>query len=339
MFELSRPRHLVAGLIGLAALTALGATGVASAADSAQCQADSPSHKPLSEMTVGFAQAQNLANPFRAGETASIRSAAKAAGIKKLVYANADSDQAKQVSDIQAMINQGVDALIVAPLNSTGLQPAFKAARAHHIPVITIDRHTAGKPCRDFIAFMGSDFHKQAVRAAQQLVKATGGQARIVELQGAYGNSVETARTKGFAQVIDQHKGMQIVAKQPGDWSTTKAQKVMSQILLSHPDVNAVFAQSDNMALGAIKALQQFGMKPGRDVKIVTIDGVKAVVKKVADGEVAADVETNPRFGPRAFSMLAHYADGKPVPEQVIMHDTLYTPDNAATKLKQGSVY
>lgn len=341
-FSSTRGSLLAAVLVGSLAATTAGAAWAAdnAAADNAAtCTNKSPSKMPFSKMTVGFSQSENLQNPFRAAETKSVRDAAKAAGVKRLLYANANSDQAKQVSDIQSMINQGANALIVAPLNSTGLKPALEAAAAKGIPVVTIDRQTAGKPCRDFITFMGSDFHKQAVRAAKQLVKATGGKAKIVELQGAYGNSVETARTDGFAQIIDQHKGMQIVAKQSAKWSTTEAQKVMSQILLSHPDVNAVYAQSDTMALGAIKAIQQFGKTPGKDIQVVSIDGTTEAVKMVANGQIAADVETNPRFGKRAFQAIRDYMDGQPVKQTIIMHDHLFTPANAQKSLDSGKVY
>ncbi|KEZ78772.1 ABC transporter substrate-binding protein [Salinisphaera hydrothermalis] len=341
-FSSTRGSLLAAVLVGSLAATTAGAAWAAdngAADNAATCTNKSPSKMPFSKMTVGFSQSENLQNPFRAAETKSVRDAAKAAGVKRLLYANANSDQAKQVSDIQSMINQGANALIVAPLNSTGLKPALEAAAAKGIPVVTIDRQTAGKPCRDFITFMGSDFHKQAVRAAKQLVKATGGKAKIVELQGAYGNSVETARTDGFAQIIDQHKGMQIVAKQSAKWSTTEAQKVMSQILLSHPDVNAVYAQSDTMALGAIKAIQQFGKTPGKDIQVVSIDGTTEAVKLVANGQIAADIETNPRFGKRAFQAIHDYMNGQPVKQTIIMHDHLFTPANAQKSLDSGKVY
>lgn len=331
----------VAGLVG--GLTGVVAGTPAHAADdsaqAATCTNPSPSNTDLSKMTVGFSQSENLQNPFRAAETRSVREAAKQAGVKRLLYANANSDQAKQVSDIQSMINQGADALIVAPLNSTGLKPALDAAAAQHIPVVTIDRRTAGTPCQAFITFMGSDFSKQAERAARQLAQATNGKARIVELQGAYGNSVETARTQGFEKIIDQHKGMQIVAKQSANWSTTDAQRVMSQLLLSHPDVDAVYAQSDTMALGALKAIRQFGKTPGKDIKVVSIDGTTDGVKDVASGAMAADIETNPRFGPRAFQAIQDYVHGKPVAQVITMDDHLFDQGNAQSALDNDQVY
>lgn len=326
-----------AALLSISALPALAANDAASADTQTTCTATSPSKLALSKMTVGFSQSENEQNPFRAAETASIRAAAKKAGIKRLLYANANSDQAKQVADIQSLVNQGVDALIVAPLNSTGLKPAFAAARAKHIPVVIIDRHTAGTFCQDYITFMGSDFRQQAVRAGQALAKAVDGKAHIAELQGAYGNSVETARTEGFAEVVNQHPNLSIAAKQSANWSTTNAQKVMAQILLSHPNVNAVYSQADTMTLGALTAIRQYGKQAGKDIKLVSIDGTDAILKEVAAGRVAADIETNPRFGPRAFQALEDYAQGKAVDQKIIMQDKLYTKDNAQQALDSDS--
>jgi ribose transport system substrate-binding protein len=171
------------------------------------------------------------------------------------------------------MISQGADAIIVAPLNSTGLQSVLKKAHAKGIPVVTIDRQTAGTFCKSFITFMGSNFYQQGVRDAKALVKATGGKAKIAEIQGAYGNGVEVARTKGFASIIDKHQGrMKIVAKQTGNWSTTDAQQVLSKILLAHPDINAVYTQSDTMAVGALKALQAERVAVGEQVSIIGFD-------------------------------------------------------------------
>lgn len=303
------------------------------------CTNPHPTKAKLSGMVVGFSQSENEQNPFRAAETKSVRDAAKQAGVARLLYTNANDNQAKQVADIESMISQGAKALIVAPLNATGLQPALQQAAAKNIPVVTIDRQTAGTPCRDFITFMGSDFLTQGKRAADILAKVTHGKAKIIEIQGAYGNSVETQRTEGFAAELKKHPGMTLLAAQTGNWSTTDAQRVTEQLLLAHPDVNAVYAQADVMALGAMTALRQAGKQPGKQVAIVSIDGTKDLVKAIADGQAQADVETNPRFGPQALQALQAWFDGKPVAQIIIMKDALYTAKNAATALKSGAPY
>jgi ribose transport system substrate-binding protein len=305
----------------------------------ATCTDPSPSHAKLADLVVGFSQSENEQNPFRAGETNSVRDAAKSMGVKKLLYTNANDNEAKQVADIQSMIAQGAQAIIVAPINATGLQPALAAAAAKNIPVVTIDRQTAGTPCRDFIAFMGSDFLTQGKRAGDALAQATGGKAEIAEIQGAYGNSVETQRTDGFADALKAHPDMHLVAAQTGNWSATDAQRVMEQLLLAHPNITALYAQADVMALGAMQAIKQAGKQPGKDITVVSIDGTKAAVQDIADGTIAAVVETNPRFGPQAFGALEAWFDGKPVPQTIIMDDTLYDKANAAKALESGAPY
>lgn len=320
------------------AATQSGAQSIA-ATSKAVCVNPHPNHAKLSGMIIGFSQSQGNENPFRAEETKSVREAAKSVHAKRYLYTNAHSNEAKQVADVESMINQGAQALVIAPLNSTGLQPAFAQAAAKHIPIITIDRHTAGTICTDYLTFMGSDFYKQGEIDARQLAKATHGHAVIAELQGAYGNSVETARTKGFAHVIKKHPGMKIIAAQTANWSTTDAQKVMSEILLAHPNVNAVYTQSDTMMFGALTAIRDAGKKAGSQIKIVTIDGTKQGVQDIKDGLVYADDETNPRFGPIAMKELQNWFDGKPVPQHVTIKDHLYTKANAASSLKSGVPY
>ncbi len=302
------------------------------------CTNPNPNHAKLAGMTVGFSQSENEQNPFRAGETNSVKSEAQKLGVK-LLYTNANDNQAKQVADVESMISQGAQALIIAPLNATGLQPALAQAAAKNIPVVTIDRQTAGTFCKDFITFMGSDFYEQGVRAADVLAKTTKGKVFVVDIQGAYGNSVETQRTDGFNKEIKKYPRIKLVAQQTGNWSTTDAQKVMEQLLLAHPNINAVYAQADVMALGAMTAIKQAGKKPGKDVAIISIDGTKDLVQAIADGQAQADVETNPRFGPAAFQALQDWFNGKPVPQKIIVTDHLYTAADAANAIKTGAPY
>ncbi len=305
----------------------------------ATCTNSAPSHASLSGMIVGFSQSENEQNPFRAAETKSVRAAAKTAGVSRLLYTNANDDQAKQVADIESMISQGAKAIIVAPLNATGLQPALEQAAAKNIPVVTIDRVTAGTPCRNFITNIGSDFLVQGQRSADALAAATGGKSEIVEIQGAYGNAVETERTQGFADGLKQHADMHLLAAQSGNWSATDAQRVMEQMLLAHPSANALYSHADVMTLGAMRAIQQSGKRAGRDIAIVSIDGTKALVQAISAGRAQADVETNPRFGPLSFKALGDWFAGTAVPQKLIMKDALYTRDNASAALKRAAPY
>jgi galactofuranose transport system substrate-binding protein len=288
----------------------------------------------LKDAIVGFSQSEKEANPFRIAETQSIKDEAAKLGVKKLLTTNAQSQLAKQISDIQDMLAQGAQFLIVAPLNSDGLEPALDAAEAKKVPVLTIDRKIDGTPCKDYLAFLGSNFVEQGKRAADALVKATGGTGKVAILLGSSGNNVTTDRTNGFVtQLKASAPGMEIVAQQTGDFARDKGQQVMEQLIQSKPDITAVYAENDEMALGAVTALKGAGKSPGKDVKIVSIDGTRNAVQGIVDGTINAVIESNPRFGPLAFQTAQQFYGGSRIPQNVIISDRAYDSSNAQSSL------
>jgi ribose transport system substrate-binding protein len=293
----------------------------------------------LTNTTVGFSQSESTSNPFRATETKSITDQAHKLGIK-LIQRNANANVAQQNTDIQSMIAQGAKVLVVAPENSDGLAPALNQAKAKHIPVLTIDRTVNGTACSDFIGFIGSDFSGQAKIAADDLGAALNGGGDVAVLQGTPGNNVAQERTSGFNQEIKaKYPGIKIVASQTGQFDQATGQKVTEQILQSNPNLKGIYAENDTMALGAIQAIRAAGKTPGKDIKVVGIDGIQQAVQYVANGTMVADVETNPRFGPLVFQSLQNFYSGKGVPATVIIKDHHFTPDNAKQALQNGDVY
>ncbi|MFC8624941.1 ABC transporter substrate-binding protein [Streptomyces anulatus] len=292
----------------------------------------------LKDAVVGFSQSEKEANPFRIAETQSIKDEAKKIGVKKLLTTNAQSQLSKQISDIQDMLSQGAQFLIVAPLNSDGLEPALKAAAAKKVPVLTIDRKVNSTACKDYVAFLGSDFVEQGKRAADAMIKVTGGKGKVAILLGASGNNVTTDRTKGFVdQVKAEAPGLEIVAQQTGEFARDKGQQVMEQLIQSKPDITAVYAENDEMGLGAVTALKAAGKKPGKDVKIVSVDGTRNAVQALVNGEYNAVIESNPRFGPLAFATAQKFYAGEEIPENVIITDREYDEANAKDSL--GGAY
>ena len=292
--------------------------------------------KKFSGITVGFSQSEKETNPFRSTETQSVRGAAKDTGVK-LLYANGQSQEPKQISDIRDLLSRGSDALVVAPLQSNGLQSVLDSANSQKVPVVLIDRETAGKPCKDYITNIESNFVRQGMQAAQQLDKITNGKAQIAVLEGAPGASVTNDRTKGFSDYIKKHSGMKVVASQTGNFVRTDGQQVMEQIIQANPNINAVYAENDEMALGAISALKSSGKNPGTDIKMVSIDGTKDAAQAIVDGSLNATVTTNPRFGPIAMKTLKDYFSGKKVPQAIRVKDELITPKEAKQYLSNGA--
>jgi len=279
---------------------------------------------------VGFSQSEKEANPFRIAETQSIRDEAKKVGVKKLIVTNAQSQLPKQISDIQDMLAQGAGFIVVAPLNSDGLEPAFAAARAKKVPVLTIDRKVNAKACQDYLAFLGSDFVEQGKRSADAMIQLLDGKGKVAILLGSSGNNVTTDRTNGFVDRLkEKAPGIEIVAKQTGEFARDKGQQVMEQIIQSKSDITGVYAENDEMALGAVTALKAAGKKPGKDVKVVSIDGTRNAVQAIVAGTLNAVIESNPRFGPLAFATASQFYQGQAIPENVIISDRQYDATNA----------
>jgi galactofuranose transport system substrate-binding protein len=292
----------------------------------------------LKTAKIGFSQSESTSNPFRDTESKSITAEAKAQGVH-LIQRNANGNVSQQNTDIEDMIAQGAKALIVAPENA-GVAPSLAQAKSKHIPVLTIDRTVNGTACSDFVGFIGSNFLGQAKIAADDLGQALKGKGNVVVLQGTSGNNVAADRTNGFNQELKaKFPNMKIVASQTANFDQATGQKVMAQMLQSHPDIAGLYAENDTMALGAIQAMRTAGKKPGTDIKIVSIDGIRDAVTDVSNGVMYSDIETNPRFGPLAFQALQNFYSSKGTPTKVIIKDHHFTQANAKAALKNGDVY
>lgn len=291
----------------------------------------------LKDLVVGFSQSEKEDNPFRIAETQSIKDEAAKIGVKKLITTNAQSTLSKQISDIQDMVAQGAQALIVAPLNSDGLEPALKAAKAKKIPVITVDRLLSSGACDTYVTFIGSNFVEQGKRAADQLIAGTDSKGNVAVLLGASGNNVTTDRTKGFVdQIAAKAPDIKIVAQQTGEFARDKGQAVTEQLLQSNPDITAIYAENDEMGLGAQAAIIAAGKKPGKDIQIYSIDGTKNAVSQIVAGSYNGVIESNPRFGPLAFATLKTFLGGEPVGQKIVIGDDQYDPSNAKDKVNQA---
>jgi ABC-type sugar transport system substrate-binding protein len=288
----------------------------------------------LKDAIVGFSQSEKEDNPFRIAETQSIKDEAAKIGVKKLITTNAQSTLSKQISDIQDLIAQGAQVLIVAPLNSDGLEPALQAARDKNIPVITIDRKLSSGACDTYVSFLGSDFVSQGKRAADQLIAGTGGKGNVAVLLGSSGNGVTTDRTSGFLdEVKAKAPDIKIVAQQTGDFARDKGQAVTEQLLQSNPEITAIYAENDEMGLGAQAAIIAAGKTPGKDIQIYSIDGTKNAVTQLAAGAYNGVIESNPRFGPLAFATLKDFLAGTAVGQSIVIEDSEYDSTNAAAKV------
>ncbi|MEK1852777.1 MAG: ABC transporter substrate-binding protein [Phyllobacterium sp.] len=314
------------------------AVGLAAAIVASNAFADAPPLKKKDTYKVGFAQTESN-NPWRLAQTASMQAEAKKRGWQ-LVYTDAASSAAKQVADVNSMIAQGVDLIFLAPREEKPLIPAIKAAKNAGIPVILLDRNvdaSLAKAGEDYVTFIGSNFIEEGQRVADWLVKNANGKTTIIELEGTTGSSPANDRKKGFDDVIAKHPEFKIVASQTGDFARDKGRQVAETLLQAHPDANVVYAHNDEMAIGAISAIEAAGKVPGKDILVLSIDGGKEAVQGVVDGKIAAVVECNPRFGPKAFDTAVAYANGDKIPAKLINPDQFYDASNAKDLL--GTAY
>ncbi|AYM82126.1 ABC transporter substrate-binding protein [Agrobacterium tumefaciens] len=283
---------------------------------------------------VGFAQTESN-NPWRIAQTESMKAEAAKLGYQ-LVYTDAAGSAAKQVADVNSMIAQGVDVIFLAPREEKPLIPAVMAAKKAGIPVFLLDRNVDQKLAKageDYVTFIGSDFVEEGRRVAEWLAKNANGKSKIIELEGTTGSSPANDRKKGFDEAIKAAGGFEIVASQTGDFARDKGRQVAESLLQAHPDADVIYAHNDEMAIGAISAIEAAGKVPGKDILVLSIDGGKEAVQAVVDGTIAAVVECNPRFGPKAFETMARYAKGETIEPWVKNVDKFYDGTNAKEEL------
>lgn len=300
-------------------------------AGSAMAQ-DLPALEKKDRYKVGFSQMESN-NPWRIAETKSFEDTAEKCNWD-LISTDAAGSAAKQVADVDSMIAQGIDVLFLPPREEKPLIPAVMKAKAAGIPTFLVDRSVdpaVAQAGRDYIAFLGSDFVDQGRRAAEWAVENFEGEKGIiVELEGTTGSSPANDRKKGFNDVIAQQDNMEIVASQTGDFARDQGRQVMETLLQAHPDVNIVYAHNDEMAIGAIQALELAGRKPGEDVLVVSIDGTRDALQAVIDGKMGVTVESSPFFGPLACDVMERYAEGEEIEPWVKVEDRIFTQENAA---------
>jgi galactofuranose transport system substrate-binding protein len=313
-------------MLAASAVSALAVAGIAIAEVPKLAQKDS--------YKVGFAQTESN-NPWRIAQTNSMKAEAEKLGFQ-LVYTDAAGSAAKQVADVNSMIAQGVDLIFLAPREEKPLIPAVMAAKKAGIPVILLDRSvdpSLAKAGEDYLTFIGSNFVEEGKRVAEWLAKNANGKSKIIELEGTTGSSPANDRKKGFDEAIKAAGGFEIVASQTGDFARDKGRQVAEALLQAHPDADVIYAHNDEMAIGAIAALEAAGKVPGKDVLVLSIDGGKEAVQAVVDGKIAAVVECNPRFGPKAFETMLRYAKGEAIDAMIINDDKFYDASNAAAEL------
>ncbi|MFJ7294254.1 ABC transporter substrate-binding protein [Streptomyces collinus] len=318
------------------------AVGVAAAGTLAACAKEDGGPSDSSSggskaITLGFAQVGSESG-WRTANTDSVKSAAKEAGIK-LQFSDAQQKPENQISAIRSFIAQKVDVIAFSPVVVKGWDAVLNEAKRANIPVVLTDRSVESDESL-FVTLVGSDFTDEGRRAAKILEKVLEkaghkGKVKIAQLEGTTGAAPAIERAKGFKEVMDaEHKDdWEIVASQTGDFTRAGGKQVMAAFLQSNPDIDVLFAHNDDMGLGAIQAIEAAGKKPGKDILIVTVDGVKDGFIAMSEGKINAIVECNPLLGPQLMEVVKKVRAGETVERWIKTKESDFMQDQAKDAL------
>lgn len=285
------------------------------------------------KLVVGFAQTGSE-SVWRMANSASIKSEAEKHDID-LRFVDAQSNLDNQVNAVRTFIADKVDAIVLAPLVVSGWEPVLQQAKAAGIPVIIMDRKIVADESL-YATFIGSDFFKEGQMAADWLLVNAGPKRKIVELQGEPGSSAANERQRAFASTMARQagQGFRIVDRKVANFRRDEGRAAMADLLATHgAEIEIVFAHNDDMALGAIEAIEAAGRKPGQDILIVSIDAIKTAVEAVVAGKLNCTVECNPLFGPKVMDAVVRLTSGGSVVKEMFNKDAVIDATNAAQLL------
>jgi simple sugar transport system substrate-binding protein len=284
--------------------------------------------KPI---VLGFSQI-GAESEWRTANTRSIQEAAQQAGIT-LRFSDAQQKQENQIKALRSFIAQRVDVISFSPVVETGWETVLREAKAANIPVILTDRAVDVADDSLYVTLLGSDFVEEGRKAARWLLENTKdrpGDINIVELQGTVGSAPANDRNRGFTEVIAADPRYKIIRSQTGDFTRARGKEVMEAFLKADAKrINVLFAHNDDMAIGAIQAIEEAGLKPGKDILIISIDGVKGAFEAMLAGKLNVTVECSPLLGPQLMAAVKDVVAGKTVPKRIITQESVFPMETA----------
>lgn len=280
-------------------------------------------------ITVGFAQTGSESG-WRAANTESMKTAFSEENGFELVFNAADNKIEAQIAAVRSFINQGVDAIVIAPIVEDGWDDVLTEAKEAGIPVILEDRTVTASDDL-YATWVGLDFKKEGVTAGTWAAETFGDTpTNLVVLEGTTGSAPANDRAEGFAEAIEG-TAITTLDSQTGNFTRADGKTVMEGFLQKYGDtIDLVYAHNDDMALGAIDAIEAAGLVPGVDIQIVSIDAVKDGMLALIDGKINFIVECNPLLGELAAGLVKDVLAGKDVEKQVYVEDQSFTPEQAA---------
>jgi len=308
-------KYLLGAAVGAAAMMALSASALA--------------------ITVGFSQVGHESD-WRTAFTKSMQDSAKAEGID-LKFSDANQKEEDQLKAVRSFIAQKVDAIVIAPIVITGWDQVLKEAKAANIPVFIVDRDVDADKSL-FVCRIAADFNLEGRLAGAWAAQALAGRGNIVELVGTVGSAAAEYRRTGFNAVQALFPLIKTVKSQSGDFTTQGGKEVMESFIKATDglkDIKLVWAHNDNMLLGAIQAMKEAGLHPGKDILTVSVDTVPDELKAIIAGDANATVELRSDIGPDIFNVVKAYLGGQhDWPKWVVIPSRVHTILDAAEVLK-----
>ena len=273
-----------------------------------------------SALTVAFSQIGQESD-WRTANTDNVNAAIEAAGWE-LVYSDGQQKQENQIAALRSFITQGVDYILFTGVVNTGWEEVLTEVNEAEIPLILLDRIPDCADVIDYEAAFGGDFIEEGYRMvkwAGEYMKSIGMEtAKVAILEGTTGASAQVDRTTGNLKALAEYPNMELVAQQSGNFTRAEGQAVMEAWLKSIDQIDILFAQNDDMALGAIDAIKAAGLVPGKDIIIVGCDSVKAAFEAIVAGEMNATIECTPLYGPTVVDFINRLEAGETFDKTIV---------------------
>ena len=293
------------------------------------CAKEAPVEPSLTR--VGFSQL-GAESDWRVANTDSMIRAFSEENGYELLYDNARQKQANQLVAVRNFIVQGMDIIVIAPLEETGWDAVLQEAKNAQIPVIIMDREVAVEDAELYLTQIGSDFLTEGLQAVGWLENALENRqedVNILHIQGTYGATAQIQRTKAIEDAVRLHDNWHFAAQLAGDFTESKSYEMVRDFLAENQDIDVIYSENDNMTFGAMRALDEAGITYGQggDVTIISFDAARRALKLCMEGKINLCVECNPLHGPRVDELIRQYLAGETIPKQIFVEETVFTPE------------
>lgn len=278
-----------------------------------------------SQVLLGFSQLGSE-SAWRLGNTKSVQDAAKRAGVR-LMYENAEQKQENQIKAIRSFIAYQVDVIAFSPIVEDGWDNVLTEAKKAGIPVLITDRQINTSDDSLYVGFVGSDFIEEGRKAGQFVAKrmADAKRVNIVEISGTVDSTPMRQRGAGFREVLGDDSRFQIIESVSGDFLRSKGKECMQGLLARHKDIDVLYSHNDAMTLGAIEAIEEAGLTPGKDIVIVTVDGEQKAIDLLKQGKINCVVECTPLIGDVIMTLAKKLAAGESIPRETYSEEKVFS--------------